>query len=278
VITLAIKINFLDGLSYLPQDLINQMKSLLNDGVYSVSGGALNVLAHSPANLSVDVQIGSAQLKGYYINSDTIVNVAIAANTSGYNRIDIIVLEINTTTKATTFKAVQGTPSSSPTAPLPTNTSTIMQFKLAEVYVGNNVSVINQVNITDKRINVDLFGAQLAEKANRTQENWIAPILLNGWSNMGAPNAVAGYMKSTLGFVHIKAVLKNGVTADSTIIFTLPVGYRPSEYIYSVVTYNNGTTDALALIAIAPNGNITLSGVKANNTLVISTIIFKAEQ
>jgi len=56
-------------------------------------------------------------------------------------------------------------------------------------------------------------------------EAWITPTLLNGYTIIsGYP---VGYMKDTLGFVHMKGLLTGG-TANQT-IFTLPIGYRPLE-------------------------------------------------
>jgi hypothetical protein len=155
---MTIKTNYFDGTgySYSSADLIAPWASLMNDGVFNVSSGALSVLAHSPAGLSVDVQIGNCIKNGYFVKSDSIVNLPITANTSGYNRIDLIVVNVDTTNKATTFQVVQGTASSSPTAPIPASN----QLPLAQVYVGNNVSVINQANITDLRTSPDTFTAQ----------------------------------------------------------------------------------------------------------------------
>lgn len=162
---MTIKTNYFDGTSYSAIDAVAPWAALLTDGIFGTSSGDLNVLAHSPANLSVDIQTGQGFKNGYFFNSDSIVNVPIAANTSGYNRIDLIVANVDITNKVTTFTTVQGTPSSSPTAPLPT----VNQLVLAQAYVGNNVSVINQSNVTDLRQNVDLFGNQVAGKADNTQ-------------------------------------------------------------------------------------------------------------
>lgn len=157
---MTIKTNYFSG-SYFQPDLITPQKSLLTDGVYGVASGAFAASQHSPANLSVDIAVGALQKNGYYANSDTIENPAITANTSGYNRKDIIVANVDTLGEVTTIIAVVGTPSSSPTAPLPAANQLLLQ----EVFVGNNVSVINTANITDKRVDVDLFEGQLAAKA-----------------------------------------------------------------------------------------------------------------
>lgn len=153
---MTIRTNFFDDpTQHTNLDLVSEKMSLLTDGVF---GSVFETTEHSPANLSVDVAAGSAMKNGYYVKSDSIANPAITANTSGYNRKDIIVLEVDTTLKMTTIKVIMGTPSSSPTAPLPA----VNQLLLQEIFVGNNVSVINTANITDKRVNVDLFGGQLA--------------------------------------------------------------------------------------------------------------------
>ena len=81
---------------------------------------------------------------------------------------------------------------------------------------------------------------QLDLKANKTQEAWIAPTLLNGWVNFGGGNADAGYMKDEFGFIHLKGLISSGTTTAGTTIFTLPVGYRPAVSLYFVVADSNG--------------------------------------
>ena len=61
-------------------------------------------------------------------------------------------------------------------------------------------------------------------KANKAQEEWITPTLLNGFTNTVVP---LRYKKDSLGFVHIQGQVEN-ITTDKT-IFVLPVGYRPDR-------------------------------------------------
>jgi hypothetical protein len=70
-------------------------------------------------------------------------------------------------------------------------------------------------------------------------EALIAPTLQNSWENFGSGYVNAGYYKNAFGEVTVFATLKNGVTADGTVIFTLPVGYRPATRFISV-GYKNG--------------------------------------
>ena len=64
-----------------------------------------------------------------------------------------------------------------------------------------------------------------AKKANKVQEAWIMPTLINGWitgdNTLFAP---IQYKKDNFGFVHLRGGIANGVNRD---ICTLPVKYRP---------------------------------------------------
>ena len=50
----------------------------------------------------------------------------------------------------------------------------------------------------------------------------------NGWSNYGNGFDTVAYMKDTLGFVHIKGLVRGGIISEDVAVFTLPIGYRPA--------------------------------------------------
>ena len=160
---MAIKTNFLSGQSYPPEDLSNQWKSLIDNGVFNFALGGLLVSANSPADLSINIAAGECSINGKYTKSDAIENISITANTSGFNRIDSIVVDIDVDNSLTTIKAVEGIPSSSPVAPVITEN----QLLLADILVGNNVSVLDDNVITDKRVNVDILDASLSQMAQQ---------------------------------------------------------------------------------------------------------------
>jgi hypothetical protein len=267
-----IKTNYFDGTGYTAADDVAPWASLLTGGVFDISSGAFQTNAHSPANLSVDVQPGAAIKNGYYIKSDAVENVPIIANTSGYNRIDIIVLDVDEINKVTTIKTVQGTPSSSPTAPLPASN----QLKIAEVSVGNNVSVINTGNITDKRVNVDILGSSLAGKIDKNESAIFSVsggtlTLLNGWTDSSSNPR---FYKDSLGIIHCRGRISGGTMTAGTILFNSPVGYRPTSTIYMYgVTYASGTDQAVQLLQMDANGNLSLT--YASKTIVVFDFSFK---
>lgn len=65
------------------------------------------------------------------------------------------------------------------------------------------------------------------EKANKVQEAWITPTLVNGATAYDT-NTV-GYIKDEMGFVHLKGRIVT--PAYGTQAFTLPAGYRPKQYL-----------------------------------------------
>ena len=99
-----------------------------------------------------------------------------------------------------------------------------------------------------------------------------APTLLNSWVNYGEGFAPVKYWKGPDNMVHIGGLIKNGVTADNTIIFTLPIGYRPGAKEIFTVTQNN----AIGRIDIDHDGNVlvTLAGAEFTS---LSGISFLAE-
>lgn len=87
------------------------------------------------------------------------------------------------------------------------------------------------------------------EKANKVQEAWITPTLLNGWTNYGTD--VLKMYKDEFGIVHIRGRIRGGLAL--TIIMTLPVGYRPAQgkYAANVASIGAAVTATKKLFMIA---------------------------
>lgn len=93
----------------------------------------------------------------------------------------------------------------------------------------------------------------IALKADSAQAAFTGVTFLNSWANFGSGFATAAYFKDNFGIVHIKGFVANGSSYDA-VIFTLPVGYRPSESIrFSIVSAN-----AFGVLNIATNGNVSM--------------------
>ncbi len=104
------------------------------------------------------------------------------------------------------------------------------------IALGNNNTLFFKVGGGDRMV-IDSTGsigigtnsptARLEVRGGETileQEDWQIPTLLGGWSNTGDPFAPAGYYKDSMGIVHLRGRVENGVLD----VFNLPPGYRPA--------------------------------------------------
>ena len=160
---------------------------LKQEGVLDSGNDDFKVTASSPASMDVKIAKGQAvveydsyiyashETKFWYVKSSAEETVTISPNTSGNDRIDIIVLKRNTTTSPDdeasnifTIEAVEGTPATTP-VPAPTPSDAL---KLAEVYVSNGTASITTSDITDSRQSLKFDWHQLDVKTY-LEDGWI---------------------------------------------------------------------------------------------------------
>lgn len=99
-----------------------------------------------------------------------------------------------------------------------------------------------------------------------------SPTLQNGWANYGDGFTAAEYWKDSDNVVHVSGLIKDGGTADGTVIFTLPVGFRPGLKQLFPSTLSSG----IGRIDVNDNGNVVAKIVNATYTS-LSGISFRAE-
>lgn len=86
--------------------------------------------------------------------------------------------------------------------------------------------------------------------------SWTAPTLQNSWVNFDATHfSPAGYRKDGNGFVHLRGLIKSGVTTVGTTLFTLPTGYRPELTVIHAVASN----DAFGEARVNNDGTVTIN-------------------
>ena len=205
---------------------------------------------------NINTIVGNKYYLYYQIN-------APKERTAGFN---FSVIESNILTipnEWTTISAVR-TPLASPT-PLWCIYNTSVGYEIGDTYMMRNVICIDVTTVfgagnEPTKEEMDLLISQIGYidgeitltqtqllnwnlelnrfKANKQQEAWITPTLLNGWENTAASTPIS-YYKDTLGVVHFRGSLKSGV--NGTDAFILPVGYRPSSTIRSVGMTSDNT-------------------------------------
>ena len=165
---MALNISYVNNKEYAPEMDVNLNKTIMGEKTI-IGTNSLNVSANTTANMGVKVAIGSCWINGYFIHNTASYSLTITGNTSGYSRIDAIVIEGSAT--GAFIKVVQGTASNTPTCPSIANN----QIKLAEVTVINNATAIQTSNIKDTRSNIitslDASLHALENKVSSLEEN-----------------------------------------------------------------------------------------------------------
>lgn len=128
-------------------DISRLFDGLIRDGIFASIGDCLVVKQSNQMNVTVGT--GRAWFNHTWSYNDALYPVTIPPSEILMDRIDAIVLEINSveSVRANSIKLIKGTPASTPTKPVLTNTKEIHQYPLAYVTVGKEVTSIRQADI-----------------------------------------------------------------------------------------------------------------------------------
>lgn len=128
-------------------DISRLFDGLIRDGIFASIGDCLVVKQSNKMNVTVGT--GRAWFNHTWSYNDALYPVTIPPSEILMDRIDAIVLEINSveSVRANSIKLIKGTPASTPTKPALTNTKEIHQYPLAYVTVGKEVTSIRQADI-----------------------------------------------------------------------------------------------------------------------------------
>jgi hypothetical protein len=104
------------------------------------------------------------------------------------------------------------------------------------------------------------------------QDAWTTPTFGTNWG-AGAAGQAPGYMRDTMGFVHLRGnVRRSG--AGTTVINALPLGFRPAGN-ETFLTYDSATGGVLA-VTVNTTGTVTISGTTVLTDYSLSGITFAA--
>lgn len=101
-------------------------------------------------------------------------------------------------------------------------------------------------------------------------DTWHNANYQNNWRTAG--DGVVQYTKTADGTVYLRGVATGGSLADNAAIINLPVGYRPSKYLYKKALNNSYQ---IAIVGIDTNGNVTVKSNVDKNWLCLDDISFK---
>lgn len=128
-------------------DISRLFDGLIRDGIFASIGDCLVVKQSNQMNVTVGT--GRAWFNHTWSYNDALYPVTIPPSEILMDRIDAVVLEINSveSVRANSIKLIKGTPSSTPTKPALTNAKEVRQYPLAYVTVGKEVTSIRQADI-----------------------------------------------------------------------------------------------------------------------------------
>lgn len=141
---------------YITSDFAEFFSSLVTSGVFPNPSSNLQVVSNS--DMTVDLSIGPAWINGYHYINDSILILPIAVADGVLDRIDRIVLRMDTAGRAINSVVKKGVFASSPVAPILQRDSDGYELGIADIYVAAGVTSISQANITDLRMDTSLCG------------------------------------------------------------------------------------------------------------------------
>jgi hypothetical protein len=112
--------------------------------------------------------------------------------------------------------------------------------------------------------------AELYTTGNVDGSPWVAPTLLNGWVGIGG--RPTRYTKRA-GIVSVQGTISGGATAASTVLFVLPVGYRP--FFDIAFNVHNGAGKVAQLFILAATGGVYIDTI-VNNAQLYTVFTFAA--
>lgn len=125
--------------------------SFIGNGVFPNPSTNLQVLESN--GLTLTIKKGRAWIKGRIHLGDEDVNLTLDTGDNLLNRIDKIVLRIDSINRTITKEIKKGTPATNPIAPNLQRDNDMHELGLANVFVRVGVTNINQSDITDLRFN-----------------------------------------------------------------------------------------------------------------------------
>lgn len=102
------------------------------------------------------------------------------------------------------------------------------------------------------------------------EQSWQTPTMTNSWVSFGGSFGPVAYMKDSMGFVHLRGLIKSGTMNAAA--FMLPAGYRPVATCDFIVLSNSG----IGAIEVNTPGDV-VPVIGSNVYVSMDGITFRAE-
>jgi hypothetical protein len=122
----------------------------------------------------------------------------------------------------------------------------------------------------------NLGNLSFAASKGITQDAWTAPTLINSWVDYSATTTTR-FRKDKEGYVHIEGWVKDGTFVNGTVLFTLPVGFRPAkDQYFACLHFGGGAYGLVGIQIVAANGQVSVVNALGNSFVCLSGIVFSA--
>jgi hypothetical protein len=141
------------------------------------------------------------------------------------------------------------------------------------VHRGFGVAAPLGVGSTAAAVGAALLAAREDHRHALDDTGWIAPALLNGWVNYGAPWAVAGYRRIG-NIVLLKGLIRSGTLAQPG--FIVPAGFRvaAANDDRHIITVSN---DLLGIVRVYGDGRVQIGGPGSNAWYSLEGVLWVAD-
>lgn len=144
---------------YKAEDMTRPYELLVSNGVFATPQGTPSNYLQVYANggLNVLVKAGRGLFKDKWFINDTDTQLTLDAAEVTLTRIDSIIVRVDTSesVRAGTIEVKKGTPSSTPSAPVMERSEDVHEYRLANITVAPQTTVIQQLSISDQRGSAD---------------------------------------------------------------------------------------------------------------------------
>lgn len=143
---------------YDSSDFAAYFASFIGNGVFAKHSSQLRVAQQNSPAMSVQVLGGQAWINGWWYENTSVLNLSIDPADGTLDRIDIVVVQFNLTSREIKTIVRKGSPSAGATAPTLNRNDDLWELKLAEVNVSHGTVNITDGKITDTRSDTTVCG------------------------------------------------------------------------------------------------------------------------
>lgn len=143
---------------YDSSDFAAYFASFIGNGVFAKHSDQLRVAQQNSPAMSVQVLGGQAWINGWWYENTSTLNLSIDPADGTLDRIDIVVVQFNLTSREIKTIVRKGSPSAGAAAPTLNRNDDLWELKLAEVNVSHGTVNITDGKITDTRSDTTVCG------------------------------------------------------------------------------------------------------------------------